>query len=150
MGKKIDKLTYKQQLVLEDIVSKAKKGVALRPSDSVGKFYDVKNEKNAVTIATRNLKKEDFRGALVERLQEEGVIGANSRVSGVLIDGLSATDKWGFADYDARLRYAQEINKITGVYAPAKSERKSVNLNFDIGEEELDERIRQLQEELSI
>jgi hypothetical protein len=51
-------------------------------------------------------------------------------------------------DYATRLKYIQEINKIAGVYAPERKETKTLRLNVDVSEEELDEKIKKLQREL--
>jgi hypothetical protein len=90
--------------------------------------------------------------ALLDALERNGLIGVDSKVSRVLINGLEAVKltKFGLMDdYMARLAYAQEINKISGVYAPEKRESKNLNLNVDITPEELDQRIESLSKELN-
>jgi hypothetical protein len=103
-------------------------------------------------IANQNLKKPNFRMALLDALERNGLIGVDSKVSKVLINGLEAVKltKFGLMDdYMTRLSYAQEINKISGVYAPEKRESKNLNLNIDISPEELDQRIANLTQELN-
>lgn len=118
---------------------------------STKKFYDVKNDNTAASMTSQNMAKPHFRLALINELEDHGIIGEGSVVSRKLREGLDATKVYKddlVIDYDARLRYIQEINKITGVYAPQKVEKRSLSLNVDMTEKELDERIQDLQEEL--
>jgi hypothetical protein len=87
----------------------------------------------------------NFREALISSLIEKKILGADSKTEDVLVAGLDA-EKNGEVDYDVRLKYAQELNKIAGVYAAEK--KQTMNLNLDVSEEELDKRIRELQEQL--
>jgi hypothetical protein len=142
-------LSAKQKLVVEDMVRKIRKGKPLKPVDSTKKFYDVGSEKMAGVITSTNMANPDFRAALMEGLEEREILGRNSLVEKKLAEGLDATTKMGMEiDYATRLRYIQEINKIAGVYAPEKKETKSLRLNVDISQEELDKRIKSLQKEL--
>jgi len=100
-------------------------------------------------MASQNYAKKNFRLALVEELETNKIIGAGSKVSKRLQEGLDATKVYRddlVVDYDARLKYVQEINKITGIYAPEV--KKTLNLNLDVTEEDLDAKIKELQEEL--
>jgi hypothetical protein len=141
-------LTQKQRLTIADMIGKVKKGVPLTPSASVEKFYNVGSKEMAQVIASRNMKNPDFRTALMEGLEAKQILGRDSRVESGLDQGLEATDKDGNVDYATRLKYIQEINKIAGVYAPERKETKTLRLNVDVSEEELDEKIKKLQREL--
>lgn len=141
-------LTHKQRLVIEDLAKKINQGKPMDAASSTQKFYDVKNRKNAQKITYRNFKSSDFRNALLQELDRYQVIGKDSKVSTKLTEGLEATNDRGNIDFNARLKYIQEINKIAGIYAPTQSETKTMNLNVDITKEELDDRIKQLQSEL--
>jgi hypothetical protein len=139
-------LTYKQDLVVKDIVAKVNQGKKMNVVESVEKFYNVKNRASAQQVVAYNMKTPNFRDALVASLIEKRILGADSITEGKLIEGLDAEDKDGSVNYDTRLKYIQEINKIGGVYAV---EKKSVmNLNVDMTEEELDKHIKELQEQL--
>ena len=140
-------LTAKQSLVIEDVKVKIKKGKSPAVLQSVEKIYDVKNRASANSVLQKNMKNLNFREALVESLVEKKIVGANSATEGVLLDGLQAVTPQGDVNFDARLKYVQEINKITGVYAPER--RQTLNLNMDMSEEELDKHIKELQEQLS-
>jgi hypothetical protein len=60
---------------------------------------------------------------------------------------LDAIDKDGNVNFDTRLKYIQEVNKIGGVYAVEK--KATLNMNVDMTEEELDKHIQELQEQLN-
>jgi len=140
-------LTYKQDLVVKDVVAKVNKGEKMNIVESVEKFYNVKNRDSAKQVVAYNMKTPNFRDALVASLVEKKILGADSVTEGKLIEGLDATDSKGDINYDTRLKYIQEINKIGGVYA---IEKKSVmNLNVDMTEEELDKHIEELQSQLN-
>lgn len=143
-----DGLTAKQKLVIEDMTAKAKSGKPLTPVESHEKVYNVSSKKSAAVISSRNMNNPDFRKAFLEAFYEKKILGADSEVESVLSEGLRAVDKDGFTDYTNRLKYAQEINKIAGVYAPHQVEKKSMHLNVDISEEELDAKIEALRKEL--
>lgn len=119
----------------------------MTPVESTSKIYNA-NENSAKTLAYRNLGRPNFREALIEALHEKSVLGPDGKVERRLEEGLDATDDKDNVDYTNRLKYIQEINKIVGLYAPQKIEKKSAHFNFDISEEELDEKIRALNEEL--
>jgi len=139
-------LTYKQDLVVKDVASKVSKGKKMNIVESVEKFYNTKNRASATQVVVHNMRSPNFREALVSSLIEKKILGADSITEGKLIEGLDATEKDGSVNYDARLKYIQEINKIGGVYA---AERKTtMSLNVDMTEEELDKHIRELQEQL--
>jgi hypothetical protein len=139
-------LTYKQDLVVRDVTEKVKQGKNPDMLGSVERFYDVKNRASATQVLVKNMKNSDFRGALVHNLVEKKILGADSLTETRLIEGLDATNDKGNVDYDARLKYIQEVNKVAGIYAPEI--KKSLNLNIDMSEDELDSHIRELQEEL--
>lgn len=139
-------LTYKQDLVIKDIVNKVSQGKSMNMVESVEKFYDVKNRASAHQVVAFNNRSPNFREALVASLIEKRILGADSITEGKLIEGLDANDKEGNINYDTRLKYIQEINKIGGVYAPEK--KQTMSLNLDMTEEELDKHIKELQEQL--
>lgn len=145
-------LTTKQDLVIKDIVQTMKDGGKFDPRESTKKFYNVTSEASAATCTTKNLQKENFRDALLGALTEANIIGVpNSKIGKRLQEGLDAVKLFKdelIIDFDSRLKYVQEINKISGVYAPTKTERKSLSLNVDMSDKELEMRISQLQEEL--
>ena len=99
-------LTYKQNLVIKDIEAAVKSGNKMDLVGSIGKFYNVKDINSAKSVAAYNMKTPKFRDALVHSLIDKGVIGADSRSEGVLIEGLDATTKEGDIDFNARLNYA--------------------------------------------
>jgi len=144
----MSKLTAKQKLVIEDIAKTINEGKPMNAVESTKKFYNVKNTQNASNISSRNMKSKDFRNALLEELDKYKVIGNDSATSRKLAEGLEALNDKGNVDYNARLKYIQEIHKIVGMYAPTQTEKKTMSLNVDVTKEELDERIRLLQEEL--
>jgi hypothetical protein len=140
-------LTYKQDLVIKDVTAKVDRGLKPDIVSSVEKFYDVKNMKVARRVLDANLKSTNFREALVSSLVDKRILGADSKTENVLLAGLDAETKDGSTDYDVRLKYVQEINKIAGIYAPEI--KKTMNLNVDMNEEELDRHIKELQEQLN-
>ena len=139
-------LTYKQSLVIEDVKAKLTRGEKPSVLQSVERIYDVKNRNVARRVVSANMNSVNFREALVASLVEKRILGADSKTEGVLLQGLEAETKEGNVDYDIRLKYVQEINKIAGVYAPER--KQSLNLNLDLSEEELDKKIHELQEQL--
>ena len=141
------KPTYKQELVIRDVMEKVNQGKPMKIVESVEKFYNVKNRKSAEAVMIKNLKNETFREALMSSLVEKRILGADSKTEDVLLDGLDAVDPKGNVNYDTRLRYVQEINKIAGIYAVEV--KKNLNLNVDMTEEELDRRIAELQEQVA-
>lgn len=139
-------LTYKQRLVIADATAKVGRGGKPDLIGSVEKFYNVKNRNTAQSVLVNLNKNQNFREALVASLVEKRIIGADSRTEDVLLEGLEAETKDGRPDYDIRLKHVQEINKISGVYAPEK--RQNLNLNLDMSEDELEEHIKELQMQL--
>jgi hypothetical protein len=139
-------LTYKQDLVVKDIVAKVNSGKKMNVVESVEKFYNVKNRASAQQVVAYNMKTPNFRDALVASLIEKKILGADSLTEGKLIEGLDAEDKDGSADHKTRLEFIKELNKIGGMYA---AERKTtMSLNVDMTEEELDKHIKDLQDQL--
>ncbi len=139
-------LTYKQELVIEDISRKIQAGKKPEMLESFGKFYDTSNRRSLHTVKSTNLNNPNFRAALIDSLMKKNILGKDSATEKKLIEGLDAEDSKGNVEYDIRLRYIQEINKIAGVYAPEK--RSTLNLNLDLTEEQLDKNIEELQEQL--
>lgn len=139
-------LTYKQNLVIRDVTEKVKQGKNMELVDSVQKFYNVKNKTNARSMTEYNMKLPYFREALLASLVEKKILGADSLTEQRTIEGLDALTEKGSVDFNARLKYIQELNKISDVYAPEK--RQTMSLNIDLTEEELDKHIRELQEQL--
>jgi hypothetical protein len=139
-------LTYKQDLVIRDVTEKVKQGKNPDMVGSVERFYNVKDNASARSVLAQNMSQHNFREALVTNLVEKKILGADSLTETRLIEGLDATNDKGNVDYDARLKYIQEVNKVAGVYAPEL--KKTMSLNIDMTEEQLDSHIRELQEEL--
>ena len=139
-------LTYKQDLVIKDVTAKVDRGLKPTIVDSVEKFYDVKNKKIARRVLEANMKSVNFREALISSLIDKRILGADSKTESVLLEGLDAENKDGSVDHEVRLKFVQEINKVAGVYAPEV--KKTMNLNVDMSEEELDRHIKELQEQL--
>ena len=139
-------LTYKQKLVVADVTEKVSQGKKMDLVGSVGKFYSAKNKNTTRSIVTNNMASTNFREALVASLVEKRILGADSVTEGKLIEGLDATDKDGSVNYDTRLKYIQEVNKIGGVYAPER--KQTLNLNMEMTEEELDQHIKDLKTQL--
>jgi len=141
-------LSTKQGLVIEDMLNDVKNGDGLKPVKSTAKIYPVKNNNVAQTMAIKNIGRDNFRKALIDGLLKRQIIGKNSKIEKRLDQGLNAKTGKKKDDYQIRLSYAQEINKIVGVYSPVKSQSENLNLNVDISKEELDTRINTLQEQL--
>ena len=141
------KLTPKQEAVIKDVVKSVREGEKFSVAKSVGRIYDVNGPASAATIASKNLSKDYFRDALMDALEERNIIGVDSKVEQRLDEGLDARDGER-VDFRARLDYVKEINKIAGLYAPTKTESRSMKLNLDMSKEELEGKIKQLQEEL--
>jgi len=139
-------LTYKQDLVIKDVVEKVKQGKNMGLVDSVQKFYDVKSRTNAHSVAVSNMKTPYFREALLAGLIEKKILGADSLTEQRTIEGLDAITEKGNIDFNTRLKYIQEINKVADVYAPER--KQTMSLNLDLTEEDLDKHIRELQEQL--
>ena len=139
-------LSVKQDLVIKDVTEKVTRGKKMDVLGSVQKFYDAKNKNSAKSVVNHNMKQPNFREALVSSLVEKKILGADSVTEDKLIEGLDAVDKDGVVNYDTRLKYIQEVNKIGGVYAPEK--RQSLNLNLEMSEEDLDQHIKELREQL--
>ena len=145
-------LTAKQRLVIKDMIDKIEKGGSMTPVESTKKFYNVKNDNSARVLTHKNLAKSNFRQALLSGLQGKNILGQDSIIEQRLTEGLNATKKYKdeeVPDYPTILKFIQEIHKIAGVYAPERKETKSMILKADITEEELDEKIRRLQDELN-
>ena len=139
-------LSYKQNLVIQDVVAKVSQGKKMDVVGSVQKFYNAKNKDSANSMVAYNMASTNFREALVASLVEKRILGADSVTEGKLIEGLDATDKDGSVNYDTRLKYIQEVNKIGGVYAPER--KQTLNLNMEMTEEELDQHIKDLKTQL--
>jgi len=160
-------LTKKQRFVVEDMKAKMEKGEKMDIVDSHERYYNVKNRINAANIANSNMKKENFREALITGLYHKKILGKDSVIQKKLEEGLDAGNKKpinigrdsktgkpvidyeDIPDYKTRLEYIKEINKIAGVYAPERKESKQMILKADITEAELDAKIKSLQEELN-
>ena len=144
-------LSVKQSLVIADMVEDAQNGKSIDPTKSHKKVYKVKNKQNASSIANQNYNKLNFRQALIDGLRDRKILGKNGKIEKRLSQGLDAsinTPKGKRWDFKTILSYIQEINKITGAYAPDKSMRLGLNLNTDLTPQELDKKIRELQGEL--
>jgi len=142
-------LTAKQKLVIEDIVEDVSQGKGIRPSRSHAKIYNAKDQRNAEVLASQNLSKTNFQDGLIEALRKRNILGVNGKLQQRLAEGLDATDTDQNPEYRTRLSYIQEINKITGVYAPVKIDQRSLSLRANVTPEQIDEKIDRLQEELN-
>lgn len=145
-------LSAKQKLVIDDMVSDVKQGKKLDAVKSTNMIYNAKNKHTNDVIASKNMNSVDFRTALIEKLASENIIGANGKVSRKIMEGLDAVNETKdgiFIDYKTRLQYIQEINKITGVYAPEKTEQKTLKINVNMSSEELQDKIKELTQELA-
>lgn len=138
-------LTPKQRLTVEDVVEGVKDGKGVNLTASHARYYQTSSDNSAAVIANKNMKRDNFRQALVAGLKEKKVIGANSKVEQRLSEGLDAENDDGL-DRKTILEYIKEINKVSGAYAPQRSESKSLHLN--ISGKQLDDKIEQLQQEL--
>jgi len=141
-------LSTKQRLTIADMLNDVEQGRGLKPAKSTAKIYPAKNANYANQIAVQNIHKLNYRQALLDGLLKRKIIGKNSKVEKRLTQGINAKTGKKKDDYEIRLKYAQEINKISGVYSPQITESKSLNLNVDITKEQLDNRIEQLQDQL--
>ena len=139
-------LTYKQDLVVKDVVEKVKQGKKMDVLGSVEKFYEAKNRNTSRGLVVSNMKNPNFRAALIDGLVQKKVLGADSLTEGKLVEGLDAITEKGNVDFNTRLKYIQEINKIADVYVPER--KQTMSLNIDLNEEELDKHIQDLQEQL--
>jgi len=159
-------LTAKQKLTINDMAQDVADGKGIRPSKSHAKFYNAKDKRNAEVLASQNLSKTNFQEGLIEALKNKEIIGSNGKLQQRLAEGLDATttkpeitsrDEKGAPvytyikqrAYGIRLAYIKEINKITGVYAPTKIDQRSLTLRATVSPEQLDQKITDLQEELS-
>ncbi len=143
-------LSTKQTLVIEDMIKNVEEGYGLTATQSHQRFYQTKNP---AIIANENLNRPNFREALITGLTKRRILGKNSIMEKKLTEGLDATtvtENGETIDYRNRLSYIQEIAKIVGLYAPEKIDKRTLNLNIDVEPAELDKRIEQLQNELSI
>lgn len=111
-------LSYKQRLVIKDIALSIKSGEGIDAPKSHMHIYKPKNKATAAVMANENLNRPNFRNALLQELEYQGVLGVSGKVEGVLLEGLDAYQKVGneyYPDYLARLKYVQEINRIVGI-----------------------------------
>lgn len=143
-------LSNKQQLMISTLVNKAQKGEKLSITDATQQIYNVKNRRNASMYGSETMAKPNFRMALLEALENKGILGADGKIQSKLIEGLEAEtfNARGdlFTDYKTRLAYIQEINKITGVYATEKTAK--LNINLDLNQQDLKKRLEELKSEL--
>ena len=143
-------LSRKQLTVVSDVVENIRQGKGLDVTASVARIHQTKNPS---TIASRHMSNIDFRQALIDELYRSKTIGKNSKVNKVLTEGLEAvkyTRDGDIAgeDFQARLAYVQEINKITGVYAPERTDKRVLNMSIDLSPEELTKRIEELKNQV--
>lgn len=141
------RLTAKQSMVVEDMVHDVESGQGLDPTKSHLKIYRTKKKSVASVMANENLKRPNFRQALIDGLTKRKILGKNSQVEKQLQKGLKATHK-GKPDHKTRLAYIQEINKVAGVYAPEKKQIGKLNINLDLTPDQLKNRVKQLKDEL--
>lgn len=146
-------LSIKQQAVIQDVVEDVKAGRGVNLAKSTQKYYTVKNKNVAQVVATQNLGNANFREAMLEEFKANKIAGKNGKVAVRLMEGLDAItfnpSGKEFIDYARRLSYIQEINKITGVYAPERKQVQTMSLSVDMSAEELDAKIGRLQKQLA-
>lgn len=141
-------LTGKQQLVIAEVINNIKTTGKAKISEAHHKVYDAKSKQVSMSIRSENLQKPNFRQALIDALHSKEIIGVNGKINNVLAEGMDALNNKGQADHKTRLAYVQEVNKIIGAYGAKKVESKSMNLNIDMSQEELQDNINKLQAEL--
>ena len=134
------KLTYKQDIAIEHTVQAIQAGKTLQEAakEATKIAYSPKNDATAKAMTYENFSKPTYRDELIQRLKEKNIIGAGGKVEQVIAEGLDATKRVGShidPDFGVRLSYVQEINRITGAYAPTKHESKNLNLNADLTED---------------
>jgi hypothetical protein len=135
-------------MVVADIVGDIKQGRAMNVKKSVSKFH---NTKYPAQLAYKQMQNPDFRQAIIDDLNKAKVIGKGGTINNVLQEGLDAVKLTKFGevdDFPTRLAYIQEINRITGVYAPDRTDRRTLNVNMNVSPEELEERITELKEQV--
>jgi hypothetical protein len=142
-------LTKKQELVIADAIQSVANGGKLNLTASTEKIYNTKNKNGSAVVAYQNYNKINFREALIAGLDNKGILGQNGKLNQRLAEGLDATTETGSIDYNNRLKYTQEINKILGTYAPEKKQTSKLNINLDLSPKEMEQRIKTLQSELS-
>lgn len=146
-------LTQKQKLVVEIMADNVANKRGLRQTEAHAQVYNTNNDKTASVVASENLAKPNIREALIDSLTKKGILGVNGKAENRLVEGLDAytstpTGK-RVKDYSTRLRYVQELHKITGVYAPQKVERSNKNINVNFGNtNEIKKALAQLKEEI--
>ena len=140
-------LTKKQTLVINEAVETVKKGKPLNLTNITKQYY---NTKNPAIISNQNFNKLNYRQALIDGLIKRQIIGKDSIIEAKLNEGLDATvnnDKGINPDYKTRLSYIQEIHKIIGIYTPER--KMGINLNVDTTLLDIDNKIKQLQQEFN-
>ena len=140
-------LSIKQRLVIEDMAEDIKNGNGLNQRKSHGKIYNTSTPQSTSVTAHQNMSKTNFREALIEALEKRKVIGVNGKVSQRLVQGLDAKQE-GKPMYKVRLSYIQEINKVTGVYAPTTINQKTLRLSATLSPQQVEDRIKSIKEEL--
>jgi len=145
-----NQLTAKQDLTIKGIVEDVANGKGLNKVENTKKFYSVKKENTARSMASENFAKPNFRGALIQALKDRGIIGRNGKVSQRLAEGLDAkslkSDPDPLGEKKVRLEYIKEVNKVIGAYAPLKVDSRS--LTAQVRPEQLNKGIETLKEEL--
>jgi len=141
-------LSTKQKLVIEDMAQGIKKGKGLNQRKSHAKIYNTTSPRSASVMAHDNMVKPNFREALLESLENKGVLGVNGKVAKRLSEGLDAKDQLDNALFSVRLSYIQEINKVTGVYAPTKIDQRTLRLSGQLPASELKDKVDSLRQEL--
>lgn len=141
-------LSNKQKLVIADLLQDITTTGKMDVKKSHRIVYGKQSDASLPVTVSQNLNRANFREALIEGLQQKKIIGVNGKIGKVLMEGLDAVTLTGAIDHKTRLLYVQEINKITGAYAPEKMEKRSLHLNLNITDEELHNKINQLQSEL--
>jgi len=144
-------LTYKQQATIEIATEQLKNGEKFDLITAHDQIYNSKSRAVSSVQKTQNLQKPNFREALMESLVKKNILGKDGKVETRLMEGLDAYTPTKYGDVDdfqTRLAYIKELNKIVGAYAPTESTTKSVNINANLSEDEADALIQKLSNQL--
>lgn len=130
-------LTVKQQNFTKEIVRQVKEDGEVNGSKAIQLTYPGANSPDA--MASENLSKHSIRSALLGEFQRQGI--TKERITNVLQDGLSADraivlDKQieYVKDHGTRLKYVQEINRVTDAYPDQQItvDKRVANINIDV------------------
>ncbi len=109
-------LTLKEQLFVGHLLTAICSDKPIKPKECIKRVYSVKNDATARSMASEYLAKPNIHRAIQCGLKEAGLLVDSSKIAQRLSDGLHAVNSKGEVDYTTRLRYIQEICKLTGLY----------------------------------